>query len=62
MCTPTSCSAKGCHPRVVQEQLGHASITLTLDTYSQITPGTQSEAVQRAGKVLDERGHSKRVV
>ena len=43
---------EGVHPRVVQEQLGHASITLTLDTYSHVTPGIQSEAVQRVGKVL----------
>ncbi len=45
--------SEGVHPRVVQEQLGHASITLTLDTYSHVTPGIQSEAVQRVGKVLD---------
>ena len=43
----------GVHPRVVQEQLGHASITLTLDAYSHVTPGIQSEAAQRSGKVLD---------
>ena len=45
--------SEGVHPRVVQEQLGHASITLTLNTYSHVTPGIQSEAVQRVGKVLD---------
>ena len=45
--------SEGVHPRVVQEQLGHASITLTLDTYSHVTPGIQAEAVQRVGKVLD---------
>ena len=50
--------SEGVHPRVVQEQLGHASITLTLDTYSHVTPGIQSEAVQRVGKVLDVGGHS----
>ncbi len=49
--------SEGVHPRVVQEQLGHASITLTLDTYSHVTPGIQSEAVQRVGRVLDARGH-----
>ncbi len=50
--------SEGVHPRVVQEQLGHASITLTLDTYSHVTPGIQSEAVQRVGKVLDVSSHS----
>ena len=49
--------SEGVHPRVVQEQLGHASITLTLDTYSHVTPGIQSEAVQRVGKVLDAHSH-----
>ena len=50
------------HPRVVQEQLGHASVTITLDTYSHVTPGIQLEAVQRVGKVLDARGHPGNVV
>ena len=50
--------SEGVHPRVVQEQLGHASITLTLDTYSHVTPGIQSEAVQRVGDVLDTPGQS----
>lgn len=41
------------HPQVVQEQRGHMSTTLTRDTYSHVTPGSQSEAVQQVGKVLD---------
>src|SRR5690606_29576123 len=35
---------QGTHPKVVQERLGHASITLTLDTYSHVLPGLQEEA------------------
>lgn len=27
------------HPKYVQELLGHASIALTLDTYSHVIPG-----------------------
>ena len=27
------------HPKVVQERLGHASIQITLDTYSHLPPG-----------------------
>ena len=50
--------SEGVHPRVVQEQLGHASITLTLDTYSHVMPGIQAEAVQRVGRVLDTGGHA----
>jgi hypothetical protein len=32
------------HPNVVSEQLGHATIALTLDTYSHIIPSLQQEA------------------
>jgi integrase len=31
-------------PRVVQETLGHARATLTLDTYSHVRPEVQAEA------------------
>ena len=36
--------AQGVHPKVVSEQLGHATIALTLDTYSHIIPSLQQEA------------------
>lgn len=29
----------GAHPRLVQELLGHASISITMDTYSHVLPG-----------------------
>lgn len=29
---------QGVHPKIVQEGLGHSSITITLDTYSHVTP------------------------
>ena len=31
------------HPKVVCERLGHASIGITLDTYSHVMPGMQEE-------------------
>jgi len=34
----------GIHPKVVSERLGHASIGITLDTYSHVMPGMQEEA------------------
>ena len=34
----------GMHPKVVSERLGHSSTKLTLDVYSHIAPGMQSEA------------------
>jgi integrase len=36
--------ARGVHPKVVQERLGHSSITMTLDLYSHLTPGLQEAA------------------
>ena len=37
---------QGVHPKIVQERLGHSSISLTLDTYSHVLPHLQSEAAQ----------------
>ena len=36
--------AQGVHPKVVSERLGHASIGITLDTYSHVLPTLQQEA------------------
>jgi integrase len=36
---------QGVHPKVVSERLGHASIGITLDTYSHVLPTLQQEAV-----------------
>ncbi len=42
----------GVNPQVVQERLGHAQITLTLETYSHVLPELQREAAERVGRVL----------
>jgi len=34
------------HPKVVQERLGHSTITTTLDVYSHVTPGLQEAAAK----------------
>lgn len=34
------------HPKVVQERLGHATISVTLDTYSHVAPGLQEAAAR----------------
>lgn len=39
--------AAGVHPKVVQERLGHSDITLTMNTYSHLLSGLQSEAVDK---------------
>jgi integrase len=36
--------SKGIHPKIVSERLGHASIGITLDTYSHVLPSMQQEA------------------
>lgn len=38
---------EGQHPKKVQEMLGHASVTLTLDTYSAFIPTMQDELAMR---------------
>src|SRR5215213_1377877 len=37
---------KGVHPKIVQELLGHSSISITLDTYSHVLPNMQEQAVR----------------
>ena len=41
--------AKGVHPKVASEMLGHSTIAITLDLYSQVTFTLQKEAA----RVLD---------
>jgi integrase len=36
---------QGVHPKIVSERLGHASIGITLDTYSHVLPSLQAQAV-----------------
>src|SRR5262249_15638723 len=36
--------SKGVHPKIVSERLGHASIGITLDTYSHVLPSMQRDA------------------
>ena len=38
--------SKGVHPKIVSERLGHASIGITLDTYSHVLPSMQAEAAE----------------
>ena len=38
---------QGVHPKIVQERLGHASIQVTLDTYSHVAPGLQEAAAKQ---------------
>ena len=40
------------HPKIVSERLGHASVAITLDTYSHVLPGLQEAAVAQFGEGL----------
>lgn len=43
--------AAGIHPKIVQERLGHAKVSTTLDTYSHLIPGMQQVAVDVFNKI-----------
>jgi len=44
--------AAGVSPKVVSEQLGHASTAFTLDTYAHVLPHIQDEAAARVEAML----------
>lgn len=44
--------SRGVHPKVVAEMLGHATISITLDTYSHVLPDMQREAARAMEAVL----------
>ncbi len=44
--------AAGEHPKIVSERLGHASITMTLDTYSHVLPDMQEAATNKLENML----------
>lgn len=48
----TMAVAQGVHLRVLQDLLGHASITLTADTYSHILPSTLRDAVDAINEIM----------
>jgi integrase len=43
---------QGVHPKVVQERLGHSTISLTLDTYSHVLPSMQEDAADKLDTLL----------
>lgn len=46
---------QGAHPKVVQERLGHATISTTLDLYSHVAPGLQETAAARFDEAFTAR-------
>ena len=51
----------GTHPKIVQERLGHASIQITLDTYSHVAPGLQEAAAAGFDKMVLPRHENEAV-
>lgn len=45
--------AEGVHPKIVQERLGHADISMTLNRYSHVMPGMQRQAADTLDAALD---------
>ena len=45
----------GMHPKVASERLGHASVGITLDLYSHVTPTMQQDAVEEVGRKRSAR-------
>ena len=41
------------HPKVVQERLGHSSVTMTLDLYLHAVPGMQADAASSIAALID---------
>lgn len=42
----------GVHPKVVQERLGHSTIGVTLNTYSHVSAGMQSDAADKVAGLI----------
>ena len=45
---------QGVHPKIVQERLGHSSISTTLDLYSHVVPGLQHSAANKMDMIFDK--------
>jgi integrase len=43
---------EGVHPKIVSERLGHATIGITLDTYSHVLPNLQEESARKLDALL----------
>ncbi len=46
--------AAGIHPKIASERLGHSKVVITLDLYSHVLPGMQSEAATRVDALISD--------
>jgi integrase len=42
----------GVHVKVVSERLGHATVAMTLDTYSHVIPAMQEDAAEKVAALV----------
>ena len=52
--------AAGVHPKIVSERLGHATVSITLDTYSHVLPDLQRDAALAIDEILGRQNVGKR--
>ena len=45
----------GIHPKIVQERLGHSTISITLDIYSHVNPATDADAANTVAALIRAR-------
>jgi integrase len=53
--TATYLLSRGVHPKIVQELLGHSSITLTMNTYSHVLPTLHKEVTSHMDRLYQAR-------
>jgi integrase len=46
---------QGIHHKIVQERLGHASVQVTLDTYSHVAPGLQEATAESFDNLVSSK-------
>jgi hypothetical protein len=46
--------AEGIHPKIVSERLRHASVGITLDTYSHVLPTLQRQAAETFDRLFTQ--------
>jgi len=52
---------QGVNPKIVQERLGHSSVSTTLDIYSHVLPGLQEAAARQFDEGFENEVHQKNV-
>src|SRR4051812_8172064 len=48
----TAALAAGVQPKVVSERLGHANVSITLDTYPHVLPSIQEDAARKVAALI----------